>query len=105
MLQRIQATKAKAEAVMQPAAFRDVSVPLPWLRPKRLPRPNTLTAPRPSSMPSSTPTEPCGFRAEGGLPKRLDFRPPDPAIVDAIINDTSPIMRALDQAQHAAAMV
>jgi hypothetical protein len=32
------------------------------------------------------------------------FGPPEPVVVDAIVNGTSPIMRALDQRQHAAAM-
>lgn len=73
-LQRMQATKAKAEAAMQPAAmeragywFRDVSVPAPVAPPQAA-------------------------------------AAPEPAIVDAIVNGTSPIMRALDQRQHAAAM-
>jgi hypothetical protein len=43
------------------------------------------------------------IRAERGLPKCLDFGPPEPAIVDATDNGTSPIMRALDQRQHAEA--
>jgi hypothetical protein len=35
--------------------------------------------------------------AEDGLPGRLDYGPPKPHIADAIVNGTSPILRALDQ--------
>ena len=110
-LQRMQATKAKAEAAMQPAAmeragywFRDVSVTAPVAPPKRLPRPNIPTSQRPEQYAITYPDRAVRIRAERGLPKRLDFGPPEPAIVDAIVNGTSPIMRALDQRQHAAAM-
>jgi hypothetical protein len=44
------------------------------------------------------------IRAHGGLPVRLDFGPPEPEIVDALVNGTSPILRALDhRLQEAAA--
>ena len=36
------------------------------------------------------------IRAEGGLPARLDFGPPEPEIVEAVVHGTSPILRALD---------
>ena len=36
------------------------------------------------------------IRAHGGLPVRLDFGPPEPEIVDALVNGTSPMLRALD---------
>ena len=37
------------------------------------------------------------IRAEGGLPARLDYGPPEPHIVDAIVNGSSPILRELDR--------
>jgi hypothetical protein len=37
------------------------------------------------------------IRAEGGLLARLDYGPPEPHVVDAIVNGTSPILRALDR--------
>jgi hypothetical protein len=37
------------------------------------------------------------IRAEGGLPARLDYGPPEPGIVDDLVNGTSPILRALDR--------
>jgi hypothetical protein len=43
------------------------------------------------------------IRAAGGLPPRLDFAPPEPEIVEALVNGTSPTLRALDQ--HPAATV
>ena len=44
------------------------------------------------------------IRAHGGLPVRLDFGPPEPEIVDALVSGTSPMMRALDhRLQEAAA--
>lgn len=43
------------------------------------------------------------IRRHGGLPAKLDFGPPDPDIVEAIVSSTSPILRALDQQQRAAA--
>ncbi len=44
------------------------------------------------------------IRAAGGLPARLDFGPPAPEIVAALVDGDSPILRALDrQAVGAAA--
>jgi len=43
------------------------------------------------------------IRAARGLPPDLDFGPPDQAIVDAIVHGTSPVMRALDHPEPAAA--
>jgi hypothetical protein len=37
------------------------------------------------------------IRAAGGLPPRLDFAPPEPEIVEALVNGSSPILRALDR--------
>jgi hypothetical protein len=37
------------------------------------------------------------IRSLGGLPDRLDFGPPAPALVHAIVTGTSPTLRALDR--------
>ena len=39
----------------------------------------------------------------GGLPARLDFGPPEPEIVEALVNGTSPILRELDQRREVVA--
>ena len=36
------------------------------------------------------------IRANRGLPPRLDFGPPEPELVAAIVSGTSPILQALD---------
>jgi hypothetical protein len=36
------------------------------------------------------------IRATGGLPDKLDFGPPSPELVQAIVTGTSPALRALD---------
>jgi hypothetical protein len=41
------------------------------------------------------------IRGLGGLPAKLDFGPPEPELVAAIVADTGPNLRALDaQARH-----
>jgi RecB family endonuclease NucS len=40
------------------------------------------------------------IRADRGLPPRLDFGPPEPEIVEALVNGTSRILRELDQRQE-----
>jgi hypothetical protein len=37
------------------------------------------------------------IRATGGLPPKPSFGPPEPDIVEAIVNGTGPILRALDR--------
>ena len=37
------------------------------------------------------------IRATGGLPPKPSFGPPEPDIVEALVNGTSPILRALDR--------
>ena len=43
------------------------------------------------------------IRARRGLPARLDFGPPEPEIVEALVTGTSPILRELDQRQEVVA--
>ena len=107
-LQRIQAKREKAEAEMHPATmeragywFRDVSVPAPApaLGEGRGPTP-AQAAPEPNLTDAEQyaviyPDRAAAIRAHRGLPPRLDFGPPAPEIVEALVNGTSPILRAL----------
>jgi hypothetical protein len=73
--------------------FRDVSVPEP-----------DAAAPPPSNQLTEAeqyailyPDRAARIRANRGLPTRLDFGPPEPHIIEAIVRGTSPILRALDK--------
>ena len=129
-LQRRQAAREKAEAATNPAAmeragywFRDVSVPAPDESRAPHPAPSAQPAPpepivqpphaeRAAPAPATLseaeqyaviyPDRAAIIRANGGLPARLDFGPPEPDIVEAIVNGTSPILRALDRRPRAA---
>jgi len=97
-LLRIQATREKQEAAMHPAAleragywFRDISVPAP--APVAPPPP---AAAEPEPAPANTAAEATRYaviypdraariRAAGGLPADLDFGPPEPALVAALL--------------------
>jgi hypothetical protein len=109
-LQHRQATREKAEAAMHPAAmeragwwFHDVSTPLP---PPAAPAPTPPAAePDDDKFRALSPAEQYAviypdraalIRAERGLPARCSFGPPDDEIVEALVNGTSPILRALD---------
>ena len=109
-LQRIQATREKAEAERNPAAmqragywFKDVSVPLPE------PSPAQPEAPQPADLTEAEqyaaiyPERAARIRSHGGLPPHLDFGPPEPDIVHALVTGTSPILQALDRSPAAAA--
>ncbi len=121
-LQRTQEMREKAEAAMHSAAmeragywFRDVAVPAPAASPAlaEAPAPH-LDAP---SAPSAAavhdkpvfdavaeaehyalihPDRAAQIRAHGGLPSRLTFGPPEPAIVAALVNGASPALRTID---------
>ncbi|MGC1408266.1 MAG: hypothetical protein WA864_04880 [Acetobacteraceae bacterium] len=104
-LQRMQAQREKAEAAMHPAAmeragywFRDASVPLP-VQPE-VPAQASLT--EAEQYAAIYPDRAALIRATGGLPATLNFGPPEPDLVEALVNGTSPILRALDR-QHEAA--
>ena len=119
-LQRIQATREKAEAERNPAAmqragywFKDVSVPLPEPSPAQ-PEPSSLADPSASEFTDLTeaeqyaaiyPERAARIRAHGGLPPRLDFGAPEPDIVNALVTGTSPILQALDRRPPVAAAV
>jgi hypothetical protein len=112
--QRMQAERDKALAAMHPAAmeragwwFRDASVPL-----AEPPAPAPAEPPEPAAQPPAVdfaalteaeqyalvyPDRARRIRAEGGLPARLDYGPPEPDIVQDLVNGTSPILRALEE--------
>ena len=128
-LQRIQAKWEKAEAAMHPVAmeragwwFRDASVPLPEGTPDEVEAPQSVAAQSAAAPPDDDwadrkfsdlseaeqyatlyPDRAARIRAHGGLPARIDFGPPEPEIVDALVNGTSPILRALGHTPHAEA--
>jgi len=117
--QRMQAERDKALAAMHPAAmeragwwFREAVVP----EPAPAPSPAQAETPEPAA-PADASQAPLDFaaltaaeqyavmypdrarriRAAGGLPARIDYGPPDPEIVEGLVNGTSPILRELDQ--------
>jgi hypothetical protein len=109
-LLRIQTTREKQEATMHPAAmaragywFKEVSVPGPD------PDPGPAPDPDPGPSPTQTGSEPepeidaevrlyaalypdrvARIREAGGLPPRLDFGPPEPEIVAALLHGVVP---------------
>ena len=113
-LQRRQAAREKAEAALNPAAmeragywFRDVSVPAPdegqepALGEGRGPVPTEPNPPADIAAEADQyaviyPDRAARIRANRGLPQKLDFGPPSPELVHAIVTGTSPILRALD---------
>ena len=54
-------------------------------------------------MPRYTRIVPRASGLSRGLPARLDFGPPEPEIVEALVTGTSPILRELDQRQEVVA--
>ncbi len=118
---RTQAERDKALAAMHPAAMERAGY---WFHEITVPEPAPPPKPSEAGEPVPPPTAVTGkfeslseaeqyatlyadraarIRAAGGLPPRLDFAPPEPEIVEALVNGTSPILRALDQ--HSAATV
>ncbi len=108
-LERRQATREKAEAEMQPAAmqragwwFREATVPAEPAEPA----PPTEPATPPQEFGALTeaeqyavlyPERAARIRAAGGLPAPLDFGPPEPTLIDALVSGTGPILQALDR--------
>jgi hypothetical protein len=122
-LERRQAAREKAETQMHPAAmeragwwFRDATAPEPTPSPAQPDTPEPA-APADSCAPPDEfgalteaeqyavlyPDRAARIRASRGLPERLDFGPPEPAIVEAVAHGTSPILEALDTPPIAAA--
>jgi hypothetical protein len=120
--QRMQAERDKAfneghPATMQRAGYwwKEVTVPAAAAPPA------PADAPQPAGPPDTAPAMPpfeqlsdaeqyallypdraAAIRAGGGLPARLDFGPPEPEIVHALVHGTSPILLALDRPAVAA---
>ena len=108
-LHRIQAKREKAEAALRPETMEragnwvpDVSVPAPLAQPEG-PQPEPATLSDAEQYAVIYPDRAAIIRANRGLPARLDFGPPEPDIVDAIVHGTSPILRAFDHPPGAAA--
>jgi hypothetical protein len=102
-LRRMQADREKAEREMHPAAMERAGY---WWRDCSVPEPEPEPAPsEPQEFAKLTeaeqyavlyPDRAARIRAAGGLPAKLDFGPPEPDLVSAIVNSTSPTLRALD---------
>ncbi len=84
---------------------RDTSVPVPAASPDPAPPPEPAAA-APVDFAALTEAEQYALlhpararriRAEGGLPARLDYGPPEPDVVHDLVHGTSPILRALDR--------
>ena len=101
---RMQAEREKSEAELHPAAmeragwwFREASVPAP------APEPHVAEPHADSELTEAEryaviyPDRAARIRANRGLPARLDFGPPEPEIVAALVTGTSRILRELDQ--------
>ena len=96
-LLRIQATREKQLETMQPAAmeragywFRDVSVPAAPHPPALEPEPaQDDVAAEAERYAVIYPERAARIRAAGGLPDRLDFGPPEPEIVAALLRGTT----------------
>jgi len=104
-LLRIQATREKQEAAMHPAAmgragywFKEVSAPGPDRDPGPTPaQPKPEPKPAPPDIDAEArlyaalyPERVARIREAGGLPPRLDFGPPEPAIVAALLRGAVP---------------
>jgi hypothetical protein len=109
-LLRIQTTREKQEAAIHPAAmaragywFKEVSVPGPDPDPGPAPDPDPAPSPtQPKSEPEPEidaevrlyaalyPDRVARIREAGGLPPRLDFGPPEPEIVAALLRGVVP---------------
>ena len=104
-LQRMQAARQNADAASaateerrtQPATPAPTTTPVmnDAAPPDQAPQPDTLTEAEDYAV--QCPLFAARIRAAGGLPAQLDFTPPNPAIVEILINGTSPVLCALDQ--------
>jgi hypothetical protein len=123
MLKRDQAVREKLEAAMHPATmgragwwFCDASVPEAAPAEGEPPPPDAAppaAAPAVAVAPEHAiadaelyaamyPERAASIRAYGGLPPNIDYGPPEPELVDTLVNGTSTILRALDHITRAA---
>ncbi len=108
-LLRIQAKREKQDAEMHPAAmgragywFKEVSVPAPEHDPGPPPPPAAAEAEPARDIEAEAdmyaimyPDRAARILAAGGLPAKLDFGPPDPELVEALVHASSPRLRGL----------
>ena len=101
ILARRHAKREKAEAAMHPKAmeragywFRDVSVPEPEPAEPQRSYEQMDEAERYAVL---YPQRAAAIRAHRGLPPDCTFGPPEPALIERIINSDSPVLRELDQ--------
>ncbi len=111
ILARRHAKHEKAEAAMHPKAmeragywFRDVSVPepepaLPPPEPKR----SFEQMDEAEQYAVIYPQRAAAIREHRGLPPNCTFGPPDPMLIERIVNSDSPVLRELDRPIIAAA--
>ena len=123
-LQRLQAERHKAEDALRPFAmqragywFRETIPPEPEPAPVPAaaapePEPPAATAPANKPFEAMTPGEQFAvlyadrafeIRVAGGMPAAAKYPPPDPEVLEEVVNGDSPILRALDQYPVAAA--
>jgi hypothetical protein len=117
MLRRDQALREKLEAEMHPPTmeragwwFRDASVPEPSpaepaaAQPPEPPRPAFSDLSEAEQYALIYPDRAALIRANGGLPPRCDFGPPEPELVEALVHGSTPLLRALDRLPDAGAV-
>jgi len=99
--------REKQEAEMHPPAmeragywFREIETPEPAPEPPKSPYEMMTEA---EQYAVNYPRRAALFRAHGGLPPNCSFGAPEPHIVEAIVNGTSPVFLELDQPVPAAA--
>ena len=118
-LLRIQAAREKQLAAMHPAAmdragywFKEASVPGPDRDPDPAPPPPHAEAQAEPVRDIEAeadmyaimyPDRTARIRAAGGLPPKLDFGPPDPELVEAVVHGSSPRSRGRSVPQGATA--
>ena len=109
-LHRIQALREKQLAQTHPAAmeragywFREATVPEPAPEPAPAEPPAQAELTEAEKYAVIYPDRAARIRACRGLPARLDFGPPEPEIVEALVSGTSPILRELDQRREVVA--
>ena len=110
-LLRMQETREKQMAETHPAAMERAGywfheIPTPTPPPEPEPAPPAAAAPPFDQLTEAEryavlyPDRAARIRAAGGLLATPDFGPPEPDLVDAIVNGSSPVLQALDRQRH-----
>jgi hypothetical protein len=111
MLRQGQALRDKLEAEMHPPTmqragwwFRDASVPAVEKAPEPAAvEPTFADLSEAEQYAVLYPDRAARIRAHGGLPPWVDFGPPEPELVEALVHGSSPRLRALDRPPDSAA--